>query len=136
MGFSVDMLRGGTGVVDHQLSRRSLINEVKRGRVSKDSVCDAHPELIRAARNIGEPSKTICPICEEVNVALVTYVFGHGLPKNGKCVTDRSDIVKLQRTGHEYTAYVVEACPQCRWHHLLRVLPIAIPKRPRTAAKG
>jgi hypothetical protein len=109
---------------------------VKRGRVSKDSVCDAHPELIRAARNIGEPSKTVCPICEEVNVALVTYVFGHGLPKNGKCVTDRSDIVKLQRTGHEYTAYVVEACPQCRWHHLLRVLPIAVPKRSRTAAKG
>ena len=93
MGFSVDMLRGGAGVVDHQLSRRALINEVKRGRVSKDSVCDAHPELIRAAKNIGEPSKTLCPICEEVNVALVTYVFGHGLPKNGKCVIDRKDIM-------------------------------------------
>jgi hypothetical protein len=22
------------------------------------------------------------------------------------------------------TAYVVEACPECRWHHLLRVLPV------------
>ena len=99
MGFSVDMLRGDAGVVDHQLARRSLINEVKKRRISKDSVCDAHPELIRAARNIGEPSKTICPICEEVNVVLVTYVFGHGLPKHGKCVTDASDIDKLRRTG-------------------------------------
>ena len=87
MGFSVDMLRGGAGVVDHQLSRRALINEVKRGRVSKDSVCDAHPELIRAAKNIGEPSKTLCPICEEVNVALVTYVFGHGLPRTASALS-------------------------------------------------
>jgi hypothetical protein len=89
--------------------------------------------LIRAAKNIGEPSKTLCPICEEVNVALVTYVFGHGLPKNGKCVIDRKDIVKLQSTPHEYAAYVVEACPQCRWHHLLRVLPIVGRGRTRRA---
>lgn len=133
MGFSVDMLRGAAGVVDHRLSRRALINEVKRGRVSRESVCDAHPELIRAARNIGEPTSTVCPICETVNVALVTYVFGHGLPRHGKCVTDRRDIEKLQRTSHEYAAYVVEACPSCRWHHLLRVLPIAGKGRSRLA---
>lgn len=133
MGFSVDMLRGAAGVVDHRLSRRALINEVKRGRVSRESVCDAHPELIRAARNIGEPTNTVCPICETVNVALVTYVFGHGLPRHGKCVTDRRDIEKLQRTSHEYAAYVVEACPSCRWHHLLRVLPIAGKGRSRLA---
>ena len=135
MGFSADMLRGSGGVVDHQLTRRALINEVKRGRVSKDSVCDAHPELLRAARNIGEPSKTVCPICEEVNVVLVTYVFGHGLPKHGRCLTDKSDVIKLQRTGHEYAAYVVEACPQCKWHHLLRILPILGRRKPKTVAK-
>jgi hypothetical protein len=135
MGFSVDMLRGDVGVVDHQLARRMIVNEVKRGRISRDSVCDAHPELIRAARNIGEASKTLCPICEEVNVALVTYVFGHGLPKHGKCITDKSDIIKLQRTGHEYAAYVVEACPSCRWHHLLRVLPIVGRGRSKPARK-
>jgi hypothetical protein len=133
MGFSVDMLRGGGGVVDHQLARRSLINEVKKGRISRDSVCDAHPELIRAAKNIGEPSKTVCPICEVVNVALVTYVFGHGLPKNGKVLLDRRDVEKLQRTPYDYAAYVVEACPSCRWHHLLRVLPIT-GRRPKSRA--
>ena len=124
MGFTVDMLRGGAGEVDHRLARRALINEVKRGRISKEYVCDAHPELIRAAANIGETSSTPCPICERANVALVTYVFGHGLPKHGKVVLDRKDIEKLQRTAHDYAAYVVEACVECRWHHLLRVLPI------------
>ncbi len=94
------------------------------------------PNSFAQLATLANHQRPSAPLCEEVNVALVTYVFGHGLPKNGKCVTDRNDIVKLQRTGHEYTAYVVEACPQCRWHHLLRVLPIAVPKRPRTAAKG
>lgn len=136
MGFSADMLRGDVGVVDHRLARRSLINEVKRGRVSRNSVCDAHPELIRAARNIGETTGTPCPICEETNVTLVTYVFGHGLPKNGKVVLDRRDIEKLQRTPHDYAAYVVEACTHCHWHHLLRVLPVTGRRgRPRRAAQ-
>jgi hypothetical protein len=135
MGFTADMLRGGTGEIDHRLARRALINEVKRGRVSRDSVCDAHPELIRAARNIGEPTDTPCPVCEKVNVALVTYVFGRGLPAHGKCVTERSDVEKIQRTGHDHVAYVVEACPECRWHHLLRVLPVPAKGRPRTVAR-
>ena len=124
MMFSVDMLRGDVGVVDHRLARRALINEFKRGRINKDTVCDAHPELIRAARNVGEPTDTPCPICSEVNVVLLTYVFGHGLPKHGKCLTDKREVEKLQRQPHDYAAYVVEACPSCRWHHLLRVLPI------------
>ncbi len=132
MTFSVDMLRGGAGIVDHRLARRALINEFKRGRISKDTVCDAHPELIRAARNVGEPTDTPCPICAEVNVVLLTYVFGHGLPKHGKCLTDKREVEKLQRQPHDYAAYVIEACPSCRWHHLLRVLPIT-GRRRRTA---
>jgi hypothetical protein len=59
MGFSVDMLRGDVGVVDHRLARRGLINEFKRGRINRDTVCDAHPELIRAAKNLGEPTNTL-----------------------------------------------------------------------------
>jgi len=124
MSFSVSMLRGGSGVVDHRLARRALINEFKRGRLQRHEVCDAHPELIRAARHLGEPTQTPCPICEETNVVLLTYVFGHGLPKHGRCVTKREEITALRRTSHDYAAYVVEACPSCSWHHLLRVLPV------------
>lgn len=124
MSFSVSMLRGASGVVDHRLARRALINEFRRGRLQRHEVCDAHPELIRAARHLGEPTQTPCPICDETNVVLLTYVFGHGLPKHGRCVTKREEITALRRTPHDYAAYVVEACPHCSWHHLLRVLPI------------
>ena len=63
MSLSVDVLRGaghGRGQVDHRLARQHLINEYKRGRLSQDQVCDAHPELIRAAKNVGTVTSTPC----------------------------------------------------------------------------
>lgn len=127
MGFTAGALRGGEerrGIVDHRLARRMLINQVRLGRISKTEVCDAHPELIRAARNVGTPTSADCPICEESKLSIVTYVFGHGLPASGKCVTTAKEMRQLRRSAGEQTAYVVEACPECRWHHLLRVLPV------------
>ena len=53
MAFGIDALRGSRAVVDHRLARRHLINEFHRGRLRQDQVCDAHPELLRAARNVG-----------------------------------------------------------------------------------
>lgn len=127
MGFTAGALRGGEerrGIVDHRLARRMLINQVRLGRVSRTEVCDAHPELIRAARNVGTPTSAECPICEESKLSIVTYVFGHGLPASGRCVTTAKEMRQLRRRAGEQTAYVVEACPECRWHHLLRIIPV------------
>ena len=127
MGFTAGALRGGEerrGIVDHRLARRMLINQVRLGRVSRTEVCDAHPELIRAARNVGTPTAADCPICEESKLSIVTYVFGHGLPASGRCVTTAKEMRQLRNRAGEQTAYVVEACPECRWHHLLRIIPV------------
>ncbi len=127
MSFSVGAVRGADGargIVDHRLARRMLINEVRRGRVPLEHVCDAHPELIRAARNVGTVTSTVCPICEETDLRLVTYVFGERLPAHGRCVSTAAEMQKLNRRPDELNAYVVEACTECRWHHLLRVLPV------------
>ena len=81
MAFTVGALRGTEptrGIVDHRLARRMLISQVRKGRLPLDQVCDAHPELIRAARNVGTQTSTPCPICEETDLKLVTYVFGTG----------------------------------------------------------
>ncbi len=127
MSLTVGALRGarsGRGQIDHRLARQHLINEFRRGRISQDQVCDAHPELIRAATNVGTESQTVCPICEETQLRLVTYVFGPRLPAHGKCVTTAKEVAALNRRREELSAYVVEACVQCHWHHLLRVLPV------------
>jgi hypothetical protein len=132
MTFGVGSLRGNGAVVDHRLSRRHLINEFRRGRLRQDQVCDAHPELIRAARNIGAPASIACPICDEQHLRLVTYVFGPKLPSHGRCVSTAKELQALNARPEELTAYVVEACVSCRWHHLLRVLPVGRARRART----
>ena len=117
------------GIVDHRLTRRALINEYRRGRLRRDQVCDAHPELLRAARNFGDVTQVKCPICVEDTVVLVTYVFGPRRPSHGRCITKSSELDEFRRVARravsgDYTAYVVEACRSCGWHHLLRTLSL------------
>jgi hypothetical protein len=127
MAFTVGALRGSDGsrgLVDHRLARRMLISQVKKGRVPLDQVCDAHPELIRAARNVGTQTSTRCPICEESDLKLVTYVFGPRLSAQGRCVSTAKEMRQLNDRAEDLSAYVVEACVECRWNHLLRVIPV------------
>lgn len=96
-----------------------------------DQICDAHPELIRAARNVGAESRSSCPICQETRLKLITYVFGSRLPAQGRCVSTAKEMAALNQRSDDLTAYVVEACVECRWHHLLRVIPIGGTTRKR-----
>ena len=119
------------GIIDHRLSRRALINEYRRGRLRRDQVCDAHPDLMRAARNFGDETEVTCPICTDDKVVLVSYVFGPRLPRHGRCVTKPNELEEFRRLAQrngaqEYTAYVVEACRTCAWNHLLRSLPMGL----------
>jgi hypothetical protein len=116
-------------VVDHRLARRALISEYRKGRLARHQVCDAHPELVRAAREVGSPSSVDCPICEDDKLVLVTYVFGPRLPPFGRCITNARELAQLDKRREPLTAYVVEVCRSCSWHHLLRVLPLGGPKR-------
>src|SRR3954467_8722063 len=110
----------GTGHIDYRLARRHLVNEFKRGRLSRRDVCDAHPELMRAAHNMGEATTRLCPICEDDDLVLVSFVFGNRLPAHGRCIGSREELVKLARRPGELVCYVVEVCPACSWNPLVR----------------
>jgi len=119
-GFSVG---GAGGRVEYRLARNAVVKEFQKGRLSRLDVCDAHPELLRAARNVGVPLEEDCPICEEAAVVHVTYVFGPKLPAHGRCVSSPEELAKLCRRPDEVTCYVVEVCPVCAWNHLARMYP-------------
>jgi hypothetical protein len=51
------------GDVDYRLQRRTTISEFLKKRIDRQQVCDAHPELMRAGREVGEPTRVECPIC-------------------------------------------------------------------------
>jgi hypothetical protein len=108
------------GEIDYRLARRQRISAFRKGRLGRPDVCDAHPELIRAARNVGQATAEACPICEAADLVHVSYVFGPRMPPSGRCVTSESELRRLSRSGAELVCYVVEVCPACSWNHLCR----------------
>jgi hypothetical protein len=111
------------GRVEYQLARNAIVREFRRGRLSRLDVCDAHPELLRAARNLGRSMADPCPICEEDSLVDVTYVFGSRLPSGGRCITTPAELARLRRRKDPVVCYVVEVCTGCSWNHLLRMFP-------------
>ena len=126
---------GLPGEIDYRLARRALIAEFRKGRIAQHEICDAHPELLRAARNVGEESSRTCPICEDAHVVLVSYVFGPRMPPHGRCVTSKGELAKLARGGSELACYVVEVCPSCSWNHLARTF-LVTPAKTRSRQAG
>jgi hypothetical protein len=77
--------------------------------------------LRRNAVECGTPTTETCPICEEHEVAHVTYVFGSRLPSHGRCISTSRELVRLDERRADLSAYVVEVCAGCGWNHLVRI---------------
>lgn len=120
------------GFTDYRMAKRALVRKVSRGSVAIRDVCDAHPELLRAARNVGAVTDRACPICTLADdraavprdpadsLRLVTYVYGDDLKrKSGQVVWSRRELDGLAAAHRSFTAYVVEACLVCGWNHLV-----------------
>lgn len=107
--------------VDYSLARRSTLRELRRGSLGTSEVCDAHPELLRAAKNIGEEVSDVCPVCSHDTVRLVRYVYGDELKaNNGRVVYPNEWLAELITKHDQFTCYVVEVCVDCAWNHLVR----------------
>lgn len=107
-------------VVEFGLVRRALLAKLATGAVRHEDVCDAHPELLRAARNLGRSTGERCPVCQDVELVEVTYVFGARLPAGGTCPGNRADLLRLERREAPVQCYAVEVCVGCSFHHLAR----------------
>src|SRR5436190_2489977 len=84
---AADTLRAVRRHTDYALARRAVLRDLQRGAVTRLDVCDAHPELLRAGRNLGEAAPYECPVCGEGNVRFVSYVYGDKLgAANGRCI--------------------------------------------------
>ena len=108
-------------LVDYSLARRSTLAGLRRGSLDTSDVCDAHPELMRAAKNIGEEIAAPCPVCSHDTLRMVRYVYGEGLRRNnGRVVYPDEWLRELALEHDQFTCYVVEVCIDCAWNHLVR----------------
>jgi hypothetical protein len=107
--------------VDYALARRATLRDVRRGVVDRLDVCDAHPELLRAARHVGERSGMPCPVCKGSDLRYVRYAYGEKLRQaNGRLVQSDEELHRLGERHEEFTLYVVEVCLACSWNYLVR----------------
>jgi hypothetical protein len=106
------------GVVDYTLKKRSLLRDVRAGMLSVTDICDAHPELMRAARHVGEQTKRDCPICAKEKLVLLAYVYGDDLKAENGRVWSIDTGLKLAAAHQGACCYVVEVCRNCQWNHL------------------
>lgn len=106
--------------IDYRMQRRAVLADVRSGLRSVDDVCDAHPDLVRAAIHIGTPTSEPCPLCEAPQLTQVSYVFerkGSRSP-GGRAVPRDALARQVERYG-ELSVYTVEVCRACHWHHLV-----------------
>ncbi len=122
-------------VVEYGLVRRALLAALAAGSLTRDEVCDAHPELVRAATHLGRRSREKCPVCAEAELREVTYVFGSKLPPGGTCPGTRAELLKLERREEPVQCYAVEVCVACHFHHLARKWSAGA-RRSRSASKA
>jgi hypothetical protein len=112
-----------SAAVDFRLARNAVLAGFRANRVMRDDICDAHPELLRAAK-AGVVTDEECPVCAEDALVHVTYAFGPRLPAQGRCVDNAKDLRRLDASGDELSCYLVEVCPTCGWNHLVRKVPL------------
>ncbi len=112
------------GVVSYKLAKQRVVDAVLDGRKDRLDVCDAQSELQRVARHHAVELSEPCPICEADELVMVTFAFGVGLPRGGRCVTDLREMQQLRRRGRPTRGFRVEVCRACWWNHLRESFPI------------
>ena len=122
MGFIPSKLAEAhsAGDISFLLERNRVLRQYERGELTRHDICDAHPELLRAAHHYSELTTDTCPVCDKEAIRIVSYVFGPRLPSHGRCVNSSGDLDRIRKRKGTFTCYMVEVCTQCSWNHLLR----------------
>jgi hypothetical protein len=114
--------RSEMNVIDYTLAKRAILSDAQVGLQSYNDLCDAHPELVRAAKHVGEPTRNDCPVCGKDKLVLLAYVYGDGLKAENGRVWSIDTGLRLAATHPGACCYVVEVCRNCNWNHLREAL--------------
>jgi hypothetical protein len=104
--------------VDYTLAKRALLRDFRLGIRSRFEICDAHPELLRAARYLGEEASRPCPVCRKRQLRLLAYVYADRLRRNNGRAFEVKEGLAVAASQPGGACYVVEVCTDCSWNHL------------------
>jgi hypothetical protein len=106
------------GVVDYTLAKRALLREFRRGLTSRLEICDAHPELLRAAKHLGMDATRPCPVCDKDELRLLAYVYADSLNRDNGRAFRVEEGLSIAAAHPGSACYIVEVCSACSWNHL------------------
>jgi hypothetical protein len=112
------------GSVDYTLAKRALLRDFRRGALSRFEICDAHPELLRAARYLGDDASSPCPVCDRYELRLLAYVYADGLKRNNGRAFQVQEALAVASAHRGGACYVVEVCTGCSWNHLAEAITV------------
>src|SRR3989440_12898034 len=92
---ALNRARRGLGVVDYTLAKRALLREFRTGLLSRLDICDAHPELLRAAKYVGHRTSKACPVCRREDLRLLAYVYADDLKADNGRVWKLSEALTI-----------------------------------------
>ena len=106
------------GVIDYTLAKRALLRDWHRGLLSRLEICDAHPELMRAARYLGAEAARPCPVCHDWDLRLLAYVFGDKMKTDNGRAFEIEEGLSRAASNSGAACYVIEVCTNCSWNHV------------------
>jgi hypothetical protein len=122
------------GRIDYRLQRRVALDGLSLGNRALENPCAAHPELLRAARHLGEPRGEQCPVCHQVELVTLHYAFLHNGPRTqGGRVVEPARLARFAERHGDLTVYEVEVCQGCQWNHLVSQRVVRAPATAETA---
>ena len=85
-------------------------------------VCDAQPELLRAARQPRATGRRRLPRVRRrrASCSSRTSTATACATRTGAASRPREELAELEATREEFSRYVVEVCVECHWNHLQR----------------
>ena len=104
--------------VSHEWERAATLRELRAGRITQESVCDADFLLRAAATHHGVDVTRACPICGGA-LRNTRWVYGETLGRRAGSARSEQEIAEFVAEGLEFTVHTVEVCIGCRWNHLL-----------------
>ena len=104
--------------VSHEWERAATLRELRAGRITQESVCDADFLLRAAATHHGVDVTRACPICGGA-LRNTRWVYGETLGRRAGSARSEQEIAEFVAEGLEFPVHTVEVCIGCRWNHLL-----------------
>ena len=101
-----------SGDISFLLERNRVLRQYARGELTRNEICDAHPELLRAAHHYSECTTDLCPICDKQSICIVSYVFGSSelrinvLSSLPAPMLEAKELIKIYRS-HIFLAHLI-----------------------------